>query len=270
MFIFVVLVCVLLLLFFFYKNYKKLNLSAVFLIDGAVKGGKSFLSVYASVKKYKSNLFKWKILKPFRKLLGKDILPPKLYSNIPLRNVKYSPLTEDILKRKVRIPNKSVVLLDEASLIADSMSFKDNILNEELMLFIKLFGHYSHGGTCILNTQSIPDLHYNFKRCISKYLYIYKRKKFPFITIFKVREMLNSEDGNCIMNVYNEDIEDTFKNLYVLNRYYKYYDCYCYSILTDDLPIYYNDTYKKKKDSLKTNKIISFKKFLTIKKEEKK
>ena len=45
-----------------------------------------------------------------------------LYSNMPLNHVKYNDLTIDIIMRKVRIPYKSVVLIDEASLLADSLS----------------------------------------------------------------------------------------------------------------------------------------------------
>ena len=41
---------------------------------------------------------------------------------MPLNKVKYNDLTLDIILREVRIPYKSVVLIDEASLLADSMT----------------------------------------------------------------------------------------------------------------------------------------------------
>lgn len=263
----IILIILILLLIFIFKQFKQLNISCVFLIDGAVKGGKTLLSVHCAKFKIRLNKFVWYVRFPFLKLLHKEVpLKPMLYSNIPLRKIKYNDLTLDIIKRKVRIPNKSVVLMDEASLVADSMLYNDKTLNEEIQLFVKLFGHYSHGGTLILNTQSIGDLHFNFKRCISKYLYIYSRKKVPFFTILKVREMMYSDDGNNVTNCINSDLEDDLKTLIIPNSVYKMYDCYCYSIFTDNLPYFCNSKVKikGKKDSLKQDKLVSFKTFKTL------
>lgn len=249
------------LLFLLIRNIKNLNISCVFLINGAVKGGKTFLSVYSAILWYKRELFLYYIKCFICFILRKEKpLKPMLYSNIHLRGVKYNLLTISILRREVKIPPKSVILMDEASLVADSMLYKDTDINEDIKLFVKLFGHYSKGGHLIINTQAIEDLHFNFKRCISKHLYIYKRVKFPFFTIMKVREMLYSSDNANITNVIQSDIEDSLKTLIVPNKYYKYYDCYCYSIFTDSLPLYavYDTKMKKRKDSLKTDKIPSF------------
>lgn len=254
------------------KHCKRIKLPNVYLISGGVKTGKSMVSVAFSVKTYKKNLrlakFRNAIIKFINIFLPKRLkfdlpLLPMLYSNIKLRNIKYNLLTLDIILRKVRIPNKSVVLIDECSLLADSMLFKDKKINNQLMLFIKLFGHYTHGGTLIVNTQSIGDLHFSFKRCISNYLWIYSKTKLPFFTKFNVRELMYSDDNASITNTITTDTEKDMLPFFFLNKYYKYYDCYCYSILTDNLvyQVNYDEKVLSKKDSLKTKTIISLQDF---------
>ena len=127
----IALVC--LALWFFIFKVKHLRTPDVFLVDGGVKTGKSLVSVMLAIKQYRKNLIRFYIgnclikffnlfrklfKKPLRKLLEK----PMLYSNMPLYKVKYNYLTLEILCCENRIPHKSVVLLDEASLIADSMT----------------------------------------------------------------------------------------------------------------------------------------------------
>lgn len=206
-------------------------------------------------------VFEFLIFKEYRTEL------PMLYSNIHLRHVKYNLFTVDILERRVRIPYKSVVLIDEASLLADSMLYKNDDINERLMLFVKLFGHYSKGGTLIINTQALHDMHFSFKRGISTYLWIHSRTKFPFITRMKVREMMFSDDSDKSMNVVDDDIEESVKSLWVPNFYYKYYDCYCYSIFTDSNPVEvdYEHSVNGRKDSLKTDSLVSVREFKTLK-----
>lgn len=74
-----------------------------------------------------------------------------------------------LLYRRVRVARKSVMFLSETSLIADSMTVKDALLNEEINVFFKLYGHESHGGKCIIETQNVLDNHYAIKRCLTFY-----------------------------------------------------------------------------------------------------
>lgn len=294
------------LLWFFIFKVKHLKIPDVFLITGGVKTGKSFVSVWLAVRTYKRNLRKVKfinflikfIANPvrnfknlFRKYKGKAKAPykyreiPMLYSNMHLRNIKYNLLSLEIIKRQVRIPTKSVVLIDEVSLLADSMlgkvggnkritkvgkyekvvSYDSDIINEELMLFVKLFGHYC-GGTLIVNTQALCDCHYAFKRCISSYLWIENKRKFPFFSLLSVRELAHSED-NDIINNFDKDSEVDNRPLFILNKYMKYYDYRCYSIFTDglELQVNYDNPIKHKKDSLKTNVLLTLQDFKTLK-----
>lgn len=260
------LVCLGLLVLFgiwYFKHSKRLKLPNVYLVTGGVKTGKSAISVGLAVKTYKKMLRQYYLYLPFRVLFHREIpKKPMLYSNIPLALVKYNLLTKDILLRKVRIPNKSVVLIDEVSLLADSMLFNDKDINNQLTLFVKLFGHYSHGGYLIVNTQSLKDCHFAFKRCMAMYLYVHSMKKGFFFLHYKVREMLYNPDSDntTIVNAINEDIEKSTLSMLFLRKYLKMYDCYCYSIFTDDLCYYvdYNNPIKSKVDSLKCECLITF------------
>lgn len=184
---------------------------------------------------------------------------PLFYSNIPLFNFDYCELTNDILTRKVRINNKSIVFIDEISIVVDNMDFKDTEINYNLKMFIKLFRHYSHGGKMFINTQNIQDNHYIIKRCINRYFYIHSKIRLPFISILKVREFLYSEDTS-ITNSITEDLEEELKILIIRNKIFKMYDSICYSILTDNLKFFntINNRILKRKD-LKTKKILKIK-----------
>lgn len=260
--IIVVLVLLVLLTFFLAKHFKRLKIDNVYFISGGVKTGKSFVSVALAVKTYRKNLFKWYLTDWIYRIFKKGTEKPMLYSNIPLRYVRFNPLTMKVIDRKVRIPNKSVVLIDEISLLADSMLYQDKKINEKLMIFIKLFGHYTHGGTLITNSQAILDCHFAIKRCLSHYLYINVRTKYPFITIFKAREMLYSADGSSV-NTSAEDLELSQKLLWFMNRYYKYYDSYCYSVFTDCLPYYVDRKVRvlNRRDSLKADVLLTLQDF---------
>ena len=270
----ILLIVAVLVLVWWFKHAKKLKISNVYFISGAVKTGKSFVSVALAVKTYKRNLLKYYLSIPILYIVHKfkkdtrhkkfsvSEYKPMLYSNIPLRFIKHNRFTDDILLRRVRIPNKSVVLLDETSLIADSMLYKNDEINANLMLFFKLFGHYSHGGTCICNSQTISDNHFSLKRSMGRYLYVYNRVKFPFFTRVKGVEQVYSDD-NSTSNVLVGDIEDSQKSMLFLNRYYKYYDCYCYSIFTDDLcyQVDYSPKILRRADSLKCDHLVTLQNF---------
>lgn len=279
------------LLIYIRKKFKQLDLPSVFFVSGEVKSGKSLLSVHLAIKEYKRALRRWYIRKWLVKMFfpkryhehydywdeykannfvpTRDIdwqydeLPPMLYSNLHLAYTNYNPLTIDIIERKVRIPNKSVVLIDEVSLFADSQLFKDKITNNKLMMFFKLYGHYSHGGKLIINSQAIGDCHYSLKRCMGSYLYIQDRKQFPLISILWVRQMIYSDDGSSI-NVVDKDLELDLRKVLIFNFTYKKYDCYALSVFTDYMPyqVKYDIEKKDKHDSLKSTFVVTLNPFM--------
>lgn len=226
-----VLIAIALVVFYiyFYRKFAVLPDNSIMMLNGGLGSGKTSLAVGASIRDYKSRLRSWKIcnvLFPWKKREK-----PVLCSSIPLK-CEYVPLTLEILERKVRLPYGSVVLIDEFSLVADSMSYK-TINNTVLMLFIKLFRQETRGGVMYITTQSLSDCHYAVKRCVNSYLWIFKRRKIFFFLVFRIR-VFTINDESTINTV--EDVQES--RLYLLTtRCWKYYDTYAFSGLTDNLPI---------------------------------
>ena len=81
-----------------------------------------------------------------------------------------------------------------------------------------------------------------------------------------MRELKFSEDGNTV-NTFEEDVEETLQLVIIPKKVWKLFDCYCYSILTDNLEVEDRIMPVMKRDSKKADKIISFRKYATIKKE---
>lgn len=245
------------------KHFKSLKIPCVYLITGSPKTGKSAVSVFIIITRWLKNVVRWCFRWPFLKIFRRKIPPmPLIYTNIPLV-IRHQPLTLDIVKMEVRIPEKSVVLIDEASLFADSLLYKDDEINKALVKFNKLFGHFSHGGTLVYNSQNITDLHFSIKRSAGRYLYIYDTQKYPFISVSTCREMVYSEDNGAVNNM-GQDIELSMRKIFFSNFIYKFYDCFCYSCFTDGLA-YKNDNIQKfnRKRDLKAHTIISFNEYFS-------
>lgn len=220
-----------------FKVFKIPKLNSLVMVTGGVKTGKSTLSVHMVIKTYKHNVFVVKFKNFFRKIFHKPLKEiPLLYSNVPLA-IPYVPVTLGLLLREERFVYGSVVYLQEASLVADSQLIKDKDINNKLLLFFKLFGHETQGGTCIIDTQSISDVHYSLKRSLSEYFYIHHLTKWiPFFLIAHVIENRYSDDGT-VTTTETQDTELTLRKVIIPKKCWKYFDCYCYSILTDDLQV---------------------------------
>lgn len=242
-------------------KFPKITSLAVF--TGDVKVGKSGVSLACALSLYRRLHFRWRVVCFFCKLLRKPLPEePLLYSNIPLAGVKYYDLTLDHILRNVRFNFKPVVYVDEASLLADCYLSKSNPeLNTQLLKFFKLFGHESHSGYCIFNSQAISDLHISLRKCTSQYFYIHdiSSKLIPFISYCHMREERYSEDGQTI-NTYNNDVEDSLKTVIFRKSVFKKYDCHAYSILTDNLKVNNIARFNKYGSDLKAKNIISFRK----------
>lgn len=227
------------LLHFYFKLFKIPKLNNLVLTSGGVKTGKSSLTVYFAWKKYKAALRWYKISKfvigIFSKKKADEIEKPLLYSNIPLK-CEYVPLTKEIILRQQRPRYKSVVFVDEASLLADSMAWTDDNVNENIRLFFKLIAHETHGGCAVIDSQQPTDLHFGIKRNISSYFYIHRIRKLPFFIVLYVREMLYSDEAG-VQNVFNDDIEFGMRRIIMSKRIWKMFDCFAFSGLTDALPV---------------------------------
>ena len=243
-------------------KFKIPKISCVTLVTGGVKSGKSTFSVNLAIKTYRRIHFRWKVRSYFQKLLRRSVSEePLLYSNIPLA-CNYVPITLDMLMRKTRPAYGSVAYVNEASLVADQMLFKDDELNERLTLFNKLFGHETCGGYLIYDTQCVCDVHYSIKRSLSNYFYIHHlEKRLPFFLVAKVREERYSDD-NAVVNSYGDDVEESLKTVLISKRIWKKFDAYCFSVLTDNLPV--ERRVRSSNGDLKARDIVSFRTFKTL------
>ena len=232
-------------LFYFYCKVRKVpKLGSLCLVTGGVKSGKSTLSVYLAIRSYKKEHFRWKVLNLLRRVFKfiSVMEEPLLYSNVPLAGVPYVELTADLLLRSKRFNYRSTIYIQEASLVADSMMFRDQDINDRLLYFNKLIGHETRGGRIIYDTQSIQDCHFAIKRSLSSYLWIHHNVKVPFFVLIYVRELFYSEDSSSV-NTFEEDVEKTLLLTIVPKSVWRKFDAYCYSKLTDELPVV---TLKKK------------------------
>ena len=223
---------------------KRLKYGNLTLISGGVKTGKTMLSVCLVRKQYKRQMRKWR--RACRKARRKfKPLPeePLIYSNMPLK-CDYSPLTLDLITGKERFRYGSVVYFNEMSLIAGSKDIKSEVLNDWLLRFFKLCAHETRGGYFIIDTQSPQDMHYTLKRSLSTYYFISKKIWLPFFNIIFLRENLLVDGENTVAVDTQTDPQDTIAEggkkwyfRFISHRWWKYYDQYAYSSLTDDLPV---------------------------------
>lgn len=234
--VFIILILIVIAIVFVIFKFKKLPLDSVVMVNGSVGSGKTSTAVYLAIKSYKKELRAYKIRKFLHLKVEKE--KPLLYSNIPLFKVDYVPLTQDLLLRKKRFNYKSIVLISESSLVANSQANKNQYVNDKLTLWLKLIRHSLHGTYCkvpnlIVETQSINDNHYSFDRCITQSLYITKKFNIPFFRIVKARELLLFDS---VINNIEDDLEKACMRWYIVPKsVFKKYDSYCYSILTDNL-----------------------------------
>lgn len=244
MFIIIIIIAIV-ILFIVLKKSKKFTFDNVVMINGCIGGGKSLLSVKIAINSInKAHGIWWRRKyiwsKIFRNIKNEE--EPLLYSNIPVKSKYYTPLDNDILLRKKRMHYKSVILIDESSLLATSLDYKDKELSESLSLFLKLVRHSLKGtyknifGTypnVIINTQSKNDNHYAFDRTLNQVLYITKSITIPFFKVIWCRDLLLIDS---VINDFDDDIKESISTRWFLipKKYFRKYNSYAYEFLTRD------------------------------------
>ena len=254
----IVLVVVAIFLFILYKRSKKFNFDSVVMINGCVGGGKSSLSVSIALRSIrKAHQIWWRRTHLWSYLFSymKDEEEPFIYSNIPLyRNRKkdllhplYKPLTNAIFERKERPNFKSVILIDESSLVAtsrDGIGEKGRPLSDALSFWLKLIRHELHGSyrnllgsypNVIVNTQSKNDNHYSFDRALNQVLYITKNINLFFFRIVYCRDLLLIDS---VENNFDDDVKESLSCRWFLmsRKIFNKYNSYAYSFLSDSFP----------------------------------
>lgn len=256
------------------RKRKRLRYGNLTLVTGGVKTGKTELCVALCIKQYRKQLANWR--RECRKA-KRRYMPfpekPLLYSNMPIgkKGMSYAPLTRDLIERQVRFRYGSVVYFNEVSFIAGSKDIKDEDVNDTLLSLFKLCAHETKGGYFFIDTQAPQDMHYSIKRSLSTYYTIYKRWTLPLISFLWLRENVFVDGENTVAMDSQVDTQDSVfeggKKMYfypLLNSWWKYYDRYAYSSLTDDLNVA-DTTVKIERDS-----DFKIKKLLRIRKESKK
>lgn len=224
---------------------------SVCLITGGVKTGKSLLSVKLAVKDYRRRHRVWYIKSLLRSKKKAPLEEPLFYTNTFIQfngfnmNRKKSffnkehKLNKNIVQielkhllRDKRFNYGSVVYVCESSLMADNQDFNNQVRNAELSMFNKLFGHETKGGVLYYDTQSPLDNHYSIKRVMSTFFFIQKSLNLWLFRVLYVREMVNTDIGE---NDFNDDVDTTTRKVLIGRWWYKRYDRYYYSYLTDKL-----------------------------------
>lgn len=235
MWLLVVIIIVILVFFIcFGKRLFKMPTNHITLVNGGVGSGKTTLCVDLALRQYKRNLRQYRIRKVIYKIVKskKKLDKPLLYSNLPIKNIPYVPLTDRLLYGLDNFNEKSVVLFTEASLSASSMDFK-TIDYEEFNKGIKLFRHRTKGGNMFVDTQAVSDLHFTLKRSINSYVWIERHIKIPFLLVYKVRSMLLLDETS--VNV-NKDPQKETRVLLCWKRVWKKFDSYNFYGLYKDTP----------------------------------
>lgn len=271
----VVIILLIVLTVAYFLLFKIPKIGNMTLVTGGIKTGKTWLAIYFAKRLYRRQLVAYYLrryvlpytpLAIFPRFRKKPTEKPLFYSNIPLR-FKHVRLKHEHIRRTERLNYGSVCFVCETSLLADSMEYKDKLLNEQIQLFCKLYGHETRGGYLVMDTQSIDDNHYSVKRCLSTYYWIHHVTKIPLLpwAIFHLREM-HAGDGET-SNTFEGDVEQTLERVLVPKSIWRQYDRYCYSAFTDDLP---HPAPIEKSANLRCDEVITFRNFQSLNKYVKK
>lgn len=222
----------------------------VTLYTGGNGSGKSFFAVRDAIVDLRKNRLKvfFKNINPVRRIIKRQpkIPKPLLISNIPIRvgfremSVK---LDTDLLLLKKRVPQLSIVFIDEVNLFLSQMDYKiksEKVLNE----FCTLYRHQSLGGSLYLTTQSVNKIHWIFRYTANRSYNLCEFRKpilgLPILAWVKCR---NVSIGDDIKMVEDDNLEDGYRNLFALFPLRRKYDTYVYSNRYSNLEPYHNVNY---------------------------
>ncbi len=264
-----------------YIRSKKFPLDTVICLTGGLGTGKTLIAVDKAIKEYRKRLLMWKLgLYDKRKGLKitKKADMPKLYSNIPIllkrpiyiskkiiphRKYFSEVLTYEHILLLNKIPEYSVILIDEVGQVADQYQYDNPFIMQNLQQFIRYFRHFVDG-KLIITDQSSSNIVVAIRRRINKIynLHDFRRNWFFFYKV-KVQELFITED---IMTTSEQNIQKEYEFFYGLLPLkwlkflditklftYKKYDSRCYSIMYDDVKKQLND---RQHEDYKTDYVI--------------
>lgn len=255
----------------YYKHFRAPKLGTFVMVTGGVKCGKSTSSVGSSLRDIRARRRRVMFINFLRRLFrvkSGQIELPLYYSNVPIdTGFGYVPITKELLLRKHRFVYGSVIYFQECSFLCGSMDYGVEEVDDAIKLLCKLVGHETKGGSLYVDTQSVSDLHFGFRRSCSMELYIYKTVKVPILPFLIVwyKQLYYNEDGQLV-NVNTKNADDDLRKMLFLSRVWKRFDCYCYSVLTDDLPVEKRVKFPKTALDFKANEILMLKNIIKVEK----
>lgn len=208
------------------------------LFTGGLGSGKSLSSVKTAVTLYKKTLnsWRWKCLKikiknRIRKWRKKDLIElpskPVLLSNVPIllgkkkkKEIYSCQLTREILTLRERVPEYSVVLIDELPLLVNQFNWNQEEVKSNLNEFIALFRHYI-GGYLIVNGQAESEIVKQVRAKLNSGYWCFDFQKFWIFYRYKVIHYMVSENQTASST---EFLDDSVKFTYGILPLKKIYD----------------------------------------------
>lgn len=264
----IVLIVVLVLVgYFLWRKFAKptaITHDSTILFTGGLGSGKSLNSVKFAIKQFRRNHFRWWLSCrwiDFKKkiFVGNSYSypeEPRFKSNLPVRiggtskNPKFCDiLTRDDLTLKTRIPEKSVVLLDELPQFINQYQWENKEVQGVLNEFITFFRHYVDG-LLVCNAQSLDEVEVHVRRKLNAYYYCFDFQ--PFLFFFYRCHILKCRIGDQSVSLTADYVDDNAKWHYGILR--NLYDSRCYRHRYDKVRVLNVSAF----DDFTTNKILRF------------
>lgn len=240
------------ILFVYLKPYF-IHHDTITLFTGSLGCGKSFWTVKTAIVQLRKNRFKvfLKNINPIRRLIKKQpkIPKPPLLSTIPIRISLFeysSPLDFNVFVLLERVPEYSVIVIDEINLFLSQMDYKIEA-EEQINEFFTLYRHQTNGHI-FMNTQNISKIHWIARYVTNRAYNLCEFRKpilgLPILAWVKCRNISISEDIKAVEQV---DNEDGLRNMFAFFPLFRQYDSRCYSERYNSLPPYKLQYYKRLK-----------------------
>lgn len=240
----VLLVLGILFAFFLWRKFAKptaITHDSTCLFTGGIGGGKTLNSVKVSIKAYRRAVRSWWLdcrIVDFRKFINRYKNrgltyreKPMFKANIPVRLgrrgrdvVWSSVLTREDLTFKTRIPEGSVVFIDELPQFINQYQWDDKDVQGVLNEWITYFRHYVNG-LFVANAQSVDETVAQFRRKMNAYYYVFDFQ--PFLFFFYRCHILKCRIGDASVSLTNDYIDENAKWHYGC-LFPRLYDSRCY------------------------------------------
>lgn len=245
-------------LYIYIRHRLKHKVETITAYTGGLGSGKTLLSVDKALSLYRKNHRKWKLKKWLFHILHKDSEfnddEPILLSNIPIRINKMlwsTKLKKEHLLLQERIPQHSVVLLDEIGAFASQFDYNQKNVVVVFDEFVRFFRHYVDG-YIVTNDQCSENVNLVIRRRINKITNLSNCLVIFHMCFYFSRQINISEEIKTIDTASNEKMNesDTQDNMnfsfkFVFNK--KAYDSRCYSVRYDSVPNGELSTFEQKK-----------------------